>query len=316
MHSFHGIIPPVSTLFTPDGQFNRDAQAHLIDKMIAGGVHGLFFLGSNGEAAHMTTEMRLEIAEFSIAHVAGRVPVLIGVSVPGTTESIALARHAEAHGADGIVAINPYYSALGEENLYRYFRDVAESVAVPLLIYNFPGVTGQDLSPELILRLARDCPSIIGLKDTVDTLSHIRRVIQTVKPVRPDFLIFSGFEEYMLGTLAMGGDGCVPASGNFAPQLTVSIYEAFRAGDYAKVFAGQEKLINILPLYTLESPFYGIIKQAMKMTGFSDATTVLPPSMDAAPASIAIIREALTAAGAIGADKAQSEDRVLEHAAS
>lgn len=316
MHSFHGIIPPVSTLFTPDGRFDRNAQARLVDKMIAGGVHGLFFLGSNGEAAHMTADMRFEVAEFAIAHVAGRVPVLIGVSVPGTIESIAFARHAEAHGADGMVAINPYYSALGEENLYHYFRDIAEAVPLPMMLYNFPGVTGQDLGPDLILRLARDCPSIVGLKDTVDTLSHIRRVIQTVKPVRPDFLIFSGFEEYMLGTLAMGGDGCVPASGNFAPHLTVGIYEAFRAGDFAKVFAGQKKLINILPLYALESPFYGIIKQAMKMTGFSDATTVLPPSMDATPASIAVIRKALTAAGVLGEEKQQKRDSVLERAAS
>ncbi len=316
MHSFHGIIPPVSTLFTPDGRFDSAAQARLIDKMIAGGVHGLFFLGSNGEAAHMTAEMRFEIAEFTIAHVAGRVPVLIGISVPGTSESIAFARHAEAHGADGIVAINPYYSPLGEENLYRYFVAIAEAVPLPMMIYNFPAVTGQDLSPELIVRLARDCPSIIGLKDTVDTLSHIRRVIQTVKPVRPDFLVFSGFEEYMLGTLAMGGDGCVPASGNFAPHLTVSIYEAFRAGDYAKVFAGQNRLINILPLYSLESPFYGIIKQAMKMTGFSDATTVLPPSLDATPASVALIRKALTAAGVLAETKPRQQDKAFEAAAS
>jgi 4-hydroxy-tetrahydrodipicolinate synthase len=171
------------------------------------------------------------------------------------------------------------------------------------MVYNFPAVTGQDLSPELVLRLARDCPSIAGLKDTVDTLSHIRRVLHLIKPVRPDFLVFAGFEEYMLGTLAMGGDGCVPASGNFAPQMTVGLYEAFRAGDYETVFAWQKRLVNIPPLYTLESPFYSIIKNAMKMAGFADATTVLPPSADATPQSLAAIREALSKAGVLSANE-------------
>ena len=299
MASFHGIIPPVSTLFHPDGSFNPEQQARLIDNMIAAGVHGLFFLGSNGEAAHMTSDMRREVAAFSIAHVAGRVPVLIGISVPGTAESIALAEHAAEHGADGMVAINPYYSSLSEENLYRYFKDIADAVPLPMMVYNFPAITGQDLSPALVLRLALDCPTIIGLKDTVDTMSAIRRAIQLIKPARPDFLIFTGYEEYLLGTLIAGGDGNVPASGNFAPSLTVGLYNSYMSGDYAAMIEWQKKLMTTLPLYTLETPFFGVIKQAMKMVGFADATTVLPPCHDVSEKGIAEIRKALTLAGLI-----------------
>lgn len=296
MSGFHGIIPPVSTLFKPDGRFDPDAQAQLIDHMIAGGVHGLFFLGSNGEAAHMPAEMRLEVAQFCLSYVNKRLPVLIGISVPSTIETIRFGRHAVEHGADGVVAINPYYAKLSEENLYRYFREVSDAIDLPLMIYNFPAVTGQDLSPELVLKIARDCPRIVGLKDTVDTLSHIRRVIQLIKPERPDFLVFAGFEEYLLGTLAMGGDGCVPASGNFAPQVTVGLYEAFRAGRFDDVFAWQHRLVNIPPLYSIESPFYGVIKEAMKLTGFADATTVLPPTSRVAPTTRQSIKQALTRA--------------------
>ena len=267
--------------------------------MIAGGVHGLFFLGSNGEAAHMPAEQRLEVAEFCIEHVAGRVPVLIGISVPGTAGSIAFGQHAARQGADGVVAINPYYARLDDQNLYRYFRDIADSVPLPMMIYNFPGVTGQDLSPELVLRLARDCPTIVGLKDTVDTLSHIRRSIRTIKPERPDFLIFAGFEEYLLDTLIMGGDGCVPSSGNFAPQVSVGVYEAFRSQDYKALFAWQRKLVRIPPLYALESPFYSVVKQAMKMTGLADATTVLPPALEASSDSIETIRRTLLEMGVL-----------------
>lgn len=297
--TFHGIIPPVSTLFHPDGSFNPEQQARLIDNMIDSGVHGLFFLGSNGEAAHMPTEQRREVAEFCTAHVAGRVPVLIGVSVPSTAESIEIAKHAADIGADGIVTINPYYASLSDENIFRYFRDIANAVPLPMMVYNFPAITGQELSPELVLRLALECPTIVGLKDTVDTLSHIRRAIQLIKPQRPDFLIFTGFEEYLLGTLSMGGDGCVPASGNFAPSVTVGLYEAFRSGDYETMFAWQKKLVTIMPVYALELPFYGIIKQGMKQVGFADATTVLPPCQDASDNSIGALREALLAVGLI-----------------
>ncbi len=299
MTGFHGIIPPVSTLFRPDGSFDPDAQAKLIDRMIAGGVHGLFFLGSNGEAANMSTEMRLEVAQFCLAHVGGRLPTLIGISVPGTAETIHFGHHAAEHGADGVVAINPYYSKLSEQNIYRYFREVSDQVDLPMMIYNFPAVTGQDLSAELVLRLALDCPRIVGLKDTVDTLSHIRQAIQLIKPQRPDFLIFAGFEEYLLGTLAMGGDGCVPASGNFAPEVTVGLYEAFRAGRYDDVFDWQKKLVNLPPLYAIESPFYGVIKEAMTLTGFADAATVLSPSSGVLPTSKPAIRDALCKAGII-----------------
>ncbi|WP_319517812.1 dihydrodipicolinate synthase family protein [uncultured Martelella sp.] len=299
MPKFHGVIPPVSTLFTPDFRFDRENQAKLIDRMIEGGVHGLFFLGSNGESQHMPFEMRLEIAEFCIAHVAGRVPTLIGIGLPSTTESIKLGQHAAENGADAVVAINPFYARLSEDNLYRYFREIADNVDLPLMIYNFPVVTGQDLSPELVLRLALDCENIIGLKDTVDTLSHIRRAIHVIKAQRPDFLVFAGFDEYLHGTLIMGGDGVVPASANFAPQLTVELYEAYRSGDHAAAVAWQQKLVHTSYMTALEAPFYAVVKEGIRMVGFADATTVLPPASPASPESIRTLHDMLVAAGAI-----------------
>lgn len=307
MAKFHGIIPPVSTLFTPDGKFDPTPQAYLIDHLIEGGVHGLFFLGSNGESHHMSAEMRLEVADFCLKHVAGRVPTLIGIGVPSTTESIRFGRHAADHGADAVVAINPFYAALSEDNLYEYFHSIADNVPLPLMLYNFPGVTNQDLKPEFVLRLALDCPSIIGLKDTVDTLSHIRQAIHLVKPQRPDFLVFAGYDEYLQGTLAMGGDGCVPASANFAPDLTVKLYEAFKAGRHEEAVRWQEKLAYMPNLYTIEVPFYSVIKEAAVMTGFAPkgATTVLPPAQAASEKSLKTIRAALLKSGVLQTEVAE-----------
>ncbi|SKA24025.1 dihydrodipicolinate synthase family protein [Consotaella salsifontis] len=299
MPQFHGVIPPVATLFTPDGRFDPAAQGKLIDHLVDGGVHGLFFLGSAGEAAHMSAEMRLEVAEFCLKYLAGRRPALIGISVPSTAETIRFGHHAADHGADGVVAINPSYAALSEDGIYRYFRDVAAAVRLPLMVYNFPGVTKQDLRPELVLRLAMDCPSIVGLKDTVDTLSHIRRAIHLIKPQRPDFRVFAGYDEYLFGTLIMGGDGCVPASANFAPQLTCRLYEAYRAGDYGASVAWQQKLVHVPHLYAIESPFYAVVKEAMRQAGVCDATTVLAPATPLQPEHAEVVRRALLASGVL-----------------
>jgi len=294
---FHGVIPPVVTLFTDDGKFDRQGQGCLIDRLVDSGVHGLFFLGSAGETAHMSAEMRLEIAEFCLDKVAGRLPTLIGISWPSTRETIRFGLHAKAHGADGVVAINPYYAALSEANIYRYFRDTAEAVELPLMIYNFPGVTKQDLSPDLLKRLAVDCPVIAGLKDTVDTLSHIRRSIHVIKDARPDFLVFAGYDEYLYGTMIMGGDGVVPASANFAPELTVGIYEAYRKGDHARAVALQQRLVHIPNLYAIENPFYAVVKEAMRLTGQDISGAVLPPAAPIDPANKPVVEAALRRAG-------------------
>ncbi len=301
MARFHGVIPPVATLFTPSGAFDRSAQARLIDFLVDRGVHGLFFLGSAGEAAHLSNDMRLEVAEFCLSHLAGRRPSLVGISVPSTSETIRYGQHARAHGADGVVAINPYYATLSDENIYQYFRSVAEAVELPLMIYNFPGVTKQDLPPRVIARLAMDCPSIIGLKDTVDTLSHIRQAIHLIKPQRPDFLVFAGYDEYLLPTLIMGGDGCVPASANFAPQLTCGIYNAYRGGDYAAAVAWQKRLVHIPQLYTLENPFFCVMKEAMQMVGQDVSTYVMPPAGPLSAENRKVVHDALARSGALQA---------------
>jgi len=198
---FHGVIPPVSTILNENEQLDRQGMARLIDFAIEGGVNGLFFLGSAGEFAHMSRELRHEVAEFCTKHVAGRVPVLIGAAHPGTAETLAFARHARSVGADGVVVVNPYYNPITEEALYLHYKTIAENAGLPVVMYNYPGLTGQSIPVNLIKRLALDCPNIVGLKDTVDSLNHIRETLAAVKPVRPDFAVFSGYDEYLFGTL-------------------------------------------------------------------------------------------------------------------
>lgn len=151
LNHFKGIIPPVSSIVDKEGNLKEEEMMLLIDKLIEEKVNGLFFLGTGGEFSQMFIEERKAIAEFAVKYVDKRVPVLIGIGSTNTREALLLSQHAEQIGADGIVAINPYYWNLTEENLHTYFSDIAKSVKLPVLLYNFPTLTGQDLTPDFVV---------------------------------------------------------------------------------------------------------------------------------------------------------------------
>ncbi|RJT20799.1 dihydrodipicolinate synthase family protein [Buttiauxella izardii] len=275
---FSGVIPPVPTLFDAHGEFDGTAQALLIEHLVASPINGLFFLGSAGEFAHMSEAQRAQVAEFCVKKVAGRKPVLIGIAHCGTQQTIDAGLHAQKIGASGVVVVNPWYNPLSEANLLRHYKSIASALELPILLYNFPALTGQSIPVNVILELALNCPNIVGLKDTVDTLSHIRETIHAVKPVRPDFAIFAGYDEYLLGTLILGGDGCIPASANFAPQLTCGILDAWRKQDLPRAIELQQSLSWIPSLYSTDLPFYNAVKYAIKLTGVNIPVHSLAPA--------------------------------------
>ncbi|UTJ48386.1 dihydrodipicolinate synthase family protein [Atlantibacter subterranea] len=275
---FQGVIPPVPTLFNAEGEFDREAQAILIEHLIDSPVDGLFFLGSAGEFAHMSETQRQEVTRFCLHAVAGRKPALIGIAFCGTRQTIDAGLFAQQEGASGVVVVNPWYNPLSETNLVRHYTLIANALELPIILYNFPALTGQPLPVNVIRELAITCPNIVGLKDTVDTLSHIRETIHAVKSVRPNFAVFAGYDEYLLGTLILGGDGCIPASANFAPQLTCGIFEAWRKGDYHRAVSLQQSLSWIPPLYAMDLPFYNAVKYALQLIGLDIPVHALPPA--------------------------------------
>lgn len=275
---FYGIIPPVPTIFNESLELDRRGMGKLIDFLIEEGVNGLFFLGSGGEFNHMSFEERKQVASFATDYVKGRVPVLIGTGGTNTREMIALNRHAKEIGADGVVIINPYYWPLTEENLLAHYGEIAENTEIPILLYNFPDLTGQDLSPDIVLKLVDRYPNIVGIKETVDSAGHIREMILKVKSKHPHFSVMAGFDDHLLNTLALGGDGAISASGNFAPELSIGIYRAFQTGNYEKAIEIHKKLAFLPLMYKLDSPFVNVVKEAIKLRGLDVSTYVLPPA--------------------------------------
>jgi 4-hydroxy-tetrahydrodipicolinate synthase len=278
INSLRGVIPPVPTILGADGRFDPQGMGVLIDRLLASDINGFLFLGSAGEFAQLTTPVRKEVAEFCVQRVAGRRPVIIGTASCATDEVIDLTAHAAAIGADAVMVVNPYYSLLSEERIYGHYRQIAEAAELPVLLYNFPALTGQDLSVDLVARLARDCPNIVGIKDTVDCMSHIRRIILEVKGARPDFLVFCGFDEYMLDTLLLGGDGVIPATSNFAPEITCGLYRAIRSGDFLALQELLPRLARLSKMYSIDMPFTGLVKEAIRLTGSDIPTAVMAPA--------------------------------------
>jgi 4-hydroxy-tetrahydrodipicolinate synthase len=272
-----GVIPPVPTIFDADERFDPQGMGRLIDRLLASEVDGFLFLGSAGEFATIPHEHRKAIAEFCVQRVAGRKPAIVGTASCATREAIDLARHAGSAGADAVMVVNPYYAKLSEQRLYRHYRQIAENSPLPVLLYNFPALTGQDLSPGLVVRLAGDCPNIVGIKDTIDFMSHIRNLVLEVKGARPEFMVFTGFDEYLLDTLMIGGDGAIPATSNFAPEITCGIYRAYREQDFGTAQVLLKRLAILSRMYAIDVPFTGVIKEAIRLGGLDVPTTALSP---------------------------------------
>ncbi|NBJ71614.1 MULTISPECIES: dihydrodipicolinate synthase family protein [Clostridia] len=276
--TFKGIIPPVSIMFDQQGKFDRESMGKVIDFLINSNVDGLFFLGSGGEFTQLTSNERKEIAEFVIQYVDNRLPVLIGTGSTNTREVIELSHHAFHQNADGVVVINPYYWGLSEENLYLHYHEIANAVEGPILLYNFPALTGQSIPPHVVLRLVKKHEHIVGIKETIDSTAHIRDMITTVKAENPDFSVLAGFDDHLFHTLALGGDGAISASVNFAAQISVDLYQAFQTGNYKTAIELHQKLTQIPTLYQLEIPFINVVKEATKMCGLDIPTYVQPPA--------------------------------------
>ncbi|HEV8353868.1 MAG TPA: dihydrodipicolinate synthase family protein [bacterium] len=294
---FSGIIPPLVTLFDEDGGIDTEANERHIDFVIDGGAHGVFAMGSNGEAMHLTTEERRSFVELVVQRANSRVPVLVGCASTSTDEAVGYARHAQDAGADGVVVIPPYYWAPNDAAIETHIGAVARAVDLPVIIYNFPAVVGRNIPTALVAKLAAAYANVLGIKETIDSISHIQDVIERVKPVKPEFSVLCGNEFHLLNTLLSGGDGAIPAIANFAPQLPVEVYERFRQGRLEEAAASMRRRLGLAELYQLDAPFFVVVKEAMVMLGLLPLAIVRRPAGPLTDANRARLRQMLTSAG-------------------
>jgi len=264
-----GVITPVITIFDEHGKLDLKGNEEVINSLIKGGVSGLLFLGSIGEFFGMTMEERKEFIKFAITTVNKRVPVLIGTGGTVVKEVIDLTNFAKEEGADGAVVISPYYFKLNDDSLYNYFSEVAENTELPLILYNFPDRTAVNICPKLVLKLAKKYKNIVGIKDTVDNISHTRQLISVVKSELKDFAVFSGFDEYFIPNLLAGGNGLIGGLSNIVPEKFAKLFKAYVENDFLTVQKLQLNVNKLMEIYTVADFFIPAIKTAKMLSGYN-----------------------------------------------
>src|SRR5439155_14346309 len=200
----------------------------LIEHILAGGVSGLFVLGSTGEAPSLSYRLRRELLQRTCRQVAGRVPVLVGITDTAFMESVNLAGAAAEAGAQALVLAAPYYFPAGQPEMLEYLQHFAPELALPLFLYNMPANTKVAFEPETVRR-AMEIPNIIGLKDSSGDMIYFHHLLGLL-PQRPDWTLLVGPEELLAEAVLAGGHGGMCGGANISPRLYVDLYEAASAG--------------------------------------------------------------------------------------
>ena len=251
MKRIKGIIPPMVTPLTSEGQIDREGSARIVEHLIGGGVGGIFILGTTGEAQSLTHGQRKEFVELVCSEVSGRVPVLVGISDTSVEESISLAAVAERHGAAGVVAAAPYYLAPSQQEMVEYFSHLADCVNLPLYLYNMPSCVKVFLETDTVKKLSEH-PNIAGLKDSSANMTYFQKLLYMFRD--KDFALYMGPEEMTAEAVMAGADGGINGGANLCPELYTSMYKAAEEKDCAKVAELQEKIMAI------STELYGIGK--------------------------------------------------------
>ncbi|WP_461865591.1 dihydrodipicolinate synthase family protein [Thermococcus sp.] len=270
-----GVIVPLVTPFNEDYSIDFAALEEHIGFLQKAGVHGIFINATTGEFTSLTSEERRLLAEKG-RELVSSVFYLVGTASTSTFEVIELTKHAQDIGTDYVVIAPPYYCPLSDEALFRHYSMIAEKTDIPMILYNIPACANP-LSVSLIKRLAVEYSNIAGVKETIDSINHVRDVIIEVKSERKDFKVFTGLDQHFLNTLILGGDGGIMACANFAPEIHLALYKAFQEKRFEKVMMYAQKLAKLSRVYDIASSFGSAIKLAMSIRGLSIKPVLRPP---------------------------------------
>lgn len=274
-----GIIPPMVTpLLSDNVSLDINGVKKLVEHLIAGGVHGIFILGTTGESTSLSYATRRQLIIETCTVVNNRVPVFVGITDTAIEESVQLADVAKASGAVAVVAAPPYYYGLGQEELFNYYSKLADQLSLPLFLYNMPSHTKINIDAKTVVRLSEH-DNIIGLKDSSANAVYFQSLIHLLKS-KPQFSLLVGPEEITAEIVLMGGHGGVNGGANMFPKLYVELYNAASARDFDRIAVLQHLVMEIsTKIYTLGS--YGSsylkgVKGALSALGIIESNLAMP----------------------------------------
>lgn len=290
---FKGSIPALITPFK-DGALDEKRFQDFVDWQVKEGSHGLVPVGTTGESPTLSHAEHKRIVELCIEAAAGRVPVIAGAGSNNTAEAIDLAQFAEKAGANALLVVTPYYNKPNQAGLKAHYKAINDAVGIPILIYNIPGRSVIDMTPETMAELYQSCANIIGVKDATANLATASRQRHLCGP---DFVQLSGEDITALAFNAHGGVGCITVTANVAPRLSSEFQEACLAGDYVKALEYQDRLAPLHRALFLEPNPTGV-KYALSLLGRLENEVRLPLVPVSEPTQ-AEIRSAMAHAGLI-----------------
>lgn len=290
---FTGAGVALVTPMNADGSVNYDLFAALLDDQIAKGTDALIIAGTTGESSTLSEAEHIEVIEFAVKHVNHRVPVIAGTGSNSTETAVMLSQHAESCGADALLLVTPYYNKTSQEGLYQHYKKIAESVKIPIILYNVPSRTGMTIEVETAARLA-EIDNIAAMKDAVGNISYTAKLIERCGDKLD---VYSGNDDMIVPMMSIGAKGVISVLSNVMPKETHELCAAALAGDYktaAEMQLKYLKLINALFIETNPIP----VKAAMNMMGCPVGPCRLPLyEMSAAHAEV--LRAELTKHGLV-----------------
>ncbi|WP_050615172.1 2,4-dihydroxyhept-2-ene-1,7-dioic acid aldolase [Bacillus testis] len=289
-----GSIAPIITPFDNQLEVDVEALKGLVNWHIESGSHGISVCGTTGEPSSLTIAERELVMETAINTANGRVPVAPGTGSANQKETLHLTKRAQEMGADAALVIVPYYNRPNQQALYNHFKTVADSVDIPIIVYNIPGRTGVNLEVQTLARLAEDCHNIIGVKESNKDFEHVNRVLLNCGR---DFLLYSGIELLCYPMLAIGGAGHISATACVAPKEVADLYNYWKEGDLEKALDLHYKLMPLNDvLFKETNP--GPLKTAMGLIGKANPA-LRPPLGQPSDTLIDEIRQTLDKYGLI-----------------
>ena len=240
---FKGLGVALVTPFTDNGAVDFAGVARIVDNLIVGGVDYILVLGTTGETPTLTKDERKALIRFVRERVAGRVHLMVGIGGNCTRDVVATLRTWNLSGYDAVLSVNPYYNKPNQEGLYQHFKAIAEASPLPVMLYNIPGRTGTNMTPETIARIASDCANVIGVKEASGDLEQMKRIKELLPS---DFLLISGDDGLTVDIVKLGGDGVISVLANAYPAQTKEFVDLALQGDFESADAKLKAFDNII----------------------------------------------------------------------
>ena len=262
-----GIIPPIVTPMNADESVNIPELRSQVERQIAGGVHGIFPFGTNGEGYILSLKEKEEILEAVVDQVKGRIPVYAGSGCISTQDTVYMSKRAEELGADVLSIITPSFAVASQKELYDHYVEVAKHVNIPIVLYNIPPRTGNKLLPETVAKLAKDVDVIMGAKDSSGDRDNLKAYIDLTQDLDKDFSVLAGNDGNILFCLQNGGKGGIAGRANLWPKTVASIYNYFVAGELDKAQEAQDAVAALQRVFKFGNA-NTIIKKAVNLLGY------------------------------------------------